>query len=49
MSALPLKADIVEHARYVRFVPKADSGCFKAGLFRRWLPTTILQRHSGQI
>jgi len=24
MSALPLKADIVEHERHVRFVPKAD-------------------------
>jgi hypothetical protein len=26
MSALPPKADIVEHDRYVRFVPEADMG-----------------------
>jgi hypothetical protein len=26
MSALPLKADIVERDRHVRFVPKADIG-----------------------
>jgi hypothetical protein len=35
MSALPPKADMVQHDRDVRFVPKADVGCHSITAFAR--------------
>jgi hypothetical protein len=42
MSALPLKADVAERHRHVRFVPKADNGLFShlVGI-ERYAPTLV--------